>query len=439
MSESSTGGHARTPGRADRILNGWQRMERLLSRWFRRNTTALLIAAFFLVASIIMLAPNIFINVPAGHVGVMWYRFFGGTVTERTYGEGMRMIFPWDEMYIYDARLQNTARVFDTISSNGLAMQVEIAVRYRINRDTGGLLHKLVGPNYPDILVYPEIGSHARELISRYTPEQLYTETRGFIQAEILERMINQLGSSLANQSFGGRLVTVEDVLLRSVILPAPVAQAIERKAAQFQLMLEYDFRLAREEKERQRKRIEAEGVRDFQDIVAQTITEEYLRLRGIEATLALSTSPNSKTVIIGGRDGLPIILNAEGGGAPRTSPGGSAVDTDVNPPNARREDPLPPVGSAVAPSHTIGDSSTPPPPVSTTPPSPGTAVAPPQGQASTRAPDARTLPLPSPRDSGLARQDGGAAPPDSGHAPRDTGQTPSATLPSGAIPGPTR
>lgn len=297
----------------DRALGALGRLERRIGRMLKRNAVWIYTALFFLVLGMIMLAPNIFINVPAGHVGVLWYRFFGGTVTDEVYGEGVHMIFPWDEMYIYDARLQNTARVYDTISSNGLSMQVEIAVRYRINPRTVGLLHKLVGPNYPEILVYPEIGSHARELISRYTPEQLYTETRAFIQAEILQRMITQLGSSLANQSFGGRLVTVEDVLLRSVRLPPKVAAAIERKAEQYQMMLEYDFRIAREKKERERKRIEAEGVRDFQDIVARTITQEYLRLRGIEATLALSTSPNSKTVIVGGKDGLPLILNADG------------------------------------------------------------------------------------------------------------------------------
>ena len=233
------------------------------------------------------------------------------------------MIFPWDEMYIYDARLQNQARVYDTISSNGLSMEVDIAVRYRINREAVGMLHKLVGPNYAEILVYPEIGSHARELISRYTPEQLYTETRAFIQAEILERMVNELGSSLVNQSFQGRLVTVEDVLIRSVILPERVADAIERKAEQYQAMLEYDFRLAREEKEKERKKIEAEGIREFQDIVAKTITEEYLRLRGIEATMTLATSKNSKTIIIGGKDGLPVILNTA------DSPSASTPDSD--------------------------------------------------------------------------------------------------------------
>lgn len=297
------------------------------ARVFKRFQTGLLITILFLLIAMIVLAPQIFITIPAGHVGVMWYRFFGGTVVDRVYGEGIHMIFPWDKLFVYDARLQNQARIYDTISSNGLSMEVDIAVRYRINREAAGMLHKLVGPNYPEILVYPEIGSHARELISRYTPEQLYTETRAFIQAEILERMVNELGSSLLNQSFQGRLVTVEDVLIRSVKLPERVATAIERKAEQYQIMQEYDFRLAREVKEKQRKKIEAEGIREFQDIVAKTITEEYLRLRGIEATMSLATSKNSKTIIIGGKDGLPVILNTGETGAPSASDEGSVPE----------------------------------------------------------------------------------------------------------------
>ncbi|SEH37964.1 prohibitin family protein [Magnetospirillum fulvum] len=282
-----------------------------LKRQLRHNASSIYIFSLLLVLGMILLAPSIFINVPAGHSGVLWLRFFGGTVTDRTFGEGVHAIFPWDEMYIYDARLQNNVRTYDTISSNGLTMQVEVAVRYRVNKDSLGLLHALVGPDYPEILVYPEIGSHVRELISRYTPEQLYSDARGFIQAELLERMVRQLGSSLVNQSFRGKLVTVEDVLIRSVKLPEKVSEAIERKAEQYQAMLEYDFRIAREEKERERKKIEAEGIRTFQDIVARTITPEYLRLRGIEATIALSTSPNGKIIIIGGgKDGLPVILN---------------------------------------------------------------------------------------------------------------------------------
>lgn len=332
-------------GKAGRVRRFWNRLYDRL----RRHSISVYALALSFILFLLVLAPQIFVNVPAGYVGVLWLRFFGGTVTTSHLDEGLHVIFPWDEVYLYDARLQNRARVYDTISSNGLSMQVEIAIRYRINRDTVGLLHQQIGPNYDEVLVYPEIGSHARELISRYTPEQLYSETRAFIQAQLLERMVTQLGASLGNQSLRGRLVDVEDVLIRSVNLPTRVQDAIERKAEQYQAMLEYDFRLAREKKEAERKKIEADGIREFQDTVARTITPEYLRLRGIEATMTLAASPNSKIIVVGGKDGLPLILNTADDPTSRPAlPSGSGEapsGTDAlrpSPPNAKLDDVAP-------------------------------------------------------------------------------------------------
>lgn len=306
---------------------------RTFQLWLERNSVSIYALILVVLLGCVAVAPRLLVTVPAGHVGVIWMRFGGGTVTDYHYEEGIHFVMPWDEIISYDARLHNNARVYDTISSDGLRMKVEIAVRYRINRDSVGFLHKLVGPDYAQVLVYPEIGSHARELIATYTPEQLYTDARSFIQAQILERMVRDLGSSLANQSFGGKLVTVEDVLIRSVTLPDSVAEAIERKSEQYHAMLEYDYRIESEKKERERKRIEAEGVREFQDIVSHTITNEYLRLKGIEATMSLATSQNSKTIIIGGKDGLPVILNTEDPGS--RMPQEPNMSRDMQAPNA--------------------------------------------------------------------------------------------------------
>ncbi|WP_299818465.1 SPFH domain-containing protein [uncultured Roseibium sp.] len=278
--------------------------------WRRRHTFSLGLTILTLLFIIAVTVPLTVVNVPAGHVGVLWKRFMGGTVTDFHFGEGIHLIFPWNRAFIYDARLRTIVRNYDTISSNGLTMKVEIATRYRINRESVGALHKQIGPNYPEVLLIPEIGSNAREVISRYTPEQLYSDARSFIQAQILERMVTQLGSSLISQSPSGQLVYIEDALIRSVTLPASVVEAIERKAQQYHVMLEYDFRIEREELERQRKNIEARGIREFQEIVSGTITDEYLRLRGIDATLAIASSNNSKIIVMGGSDGLPVILN---------------------------------------------------------------------------------------------------------------------------------
>lgn len=283
--------------------------------WLERHSLGMYAGLLMVILLTAILAPRVFVIVPAGHAGVLWRPLSSGTAILERYGEGMHVILPWNRMVLYDVRLIHGERAYDTISSTGLAMKVEIAVRYRLDREFAGLVHSRVGPNYPEVLIYPEIGAHVRELIGLYTPEELYTEKRAAIQEEIKRRLVGEIADALGErlQSHAGGVV-VDDVLIRSIELPELVAKAIERKTEQQQVMMEYDFRIAREAKEAQRKRIEAEGVRDFQSTVAGTITPEYLRLRGIEATSLLANSPNSKTVIIGGRDGLPVILNTADG-----------------------------------------------------------------------------------------------------------------------------
>ena len=108
-------------------------------------------------------------------------------------------------------------------------------------------------------------------------------------------------------------MVQVRGVLLREVSLPPAVVAAINEKMVQYEVSLEYQFRVDREKLEAERKRIEAAGIRDFQLIVGNGLTEPYLRWKGIDATLRLAESPGSRTVIIGGKDGLPLILNQSG------------------------------------------------------------------------------------------------------------------------------
>jgi hypothetical protein len=121
------------------------------------------------------------------------------------------------------------------------------------------------------------------------------------------------------------------DVLVTGIELPAAIVAAINRKTEQYYIAEEYKFRVEREKRESERKKIEAEGIRDFQQIVSQGISESYLRWRGIEATLQLSQSTNSKVVLIGsGKDGLPIILGNVDTPAPAgtTPPSGNDKST---------------------------------------------------------------------------------------------------------------
>lgn len=292
--------------------------------WIQRHAISLYAAVLTLLLALGAMAPELFIVVPSGSVGVLWMRFLGGTVTDRVYGEGFHMICPWDKMFIYDTRMQNDTKTYQAIAANGMMLSVEVAVRFRVNPPGAGLLHKLAGPGYLDTLVHPKMASLVLEFVSQRNPEEFYSFQRLEVQNILNKRARNAFESPQQNffgeadgdgiqgdlDGVGVPLVRVEEVMISRVVLPPLVQAAIDRKIEQQQIMQEYDYRLEREAKERDRKRIEAEGIRDFQATVSGNITPGYLRLRGIETTRAFAESANAKTIIIGGKDGLPVILN---------------------------------------------------------------------------------------------------------------------------------
>jgi hypothetical protein len=137
-------------------------------------------------------------------------------------------------------------------------------------------------------------------------------------------------------------MLIIYDTLVLGLVLPPAVNAAINRKVEQYYLVQEYGFRVEREKKESERKQIEANGIRDFQQTVTQGISDSYVRWRGIEATLQLAQSPNTKIVIIGsGKDGLPVILGnvdtpvAPAAATPAASPSSEAAPTTAVPDNS--------------------------------------------------------------------------------------------------------
>jgi len=109
------------------------------------------------------------------------------------------------------------------------------------------------------------------------------------------------------------RYVIIDDVLVRAVELPATVRQSIENKVTLSENEKAYEFRLGLEKKEAERKAIEAQGIKQYQDIIKQSLTPDLLRWQGIQATRDLAASPNAKTVVIGaGKDGMPLILGGD-------------------------------------------------------------------------------------------------------------------------------
>ena len=295
------------------------------SRWrrFVENVLPSLVI-YLMVATLvaIVLYPHMVVTVPCGQIGVLWKRFGGGTVLDprKLKNEGFNLILPWNRVFLYDLRLQSFTEPYNAISSDGVSLTATVIVRFRLQRDSVPVLHQAIGPNYEQVLVQPGIGSLTRQVIAEYTAEQAYSTARQEIQDKIRNLVEERLSQKMmehageeGEESYRVSMSTIfilYDVLVTGIELPAAIVTAINRKTEQYYIAEEYKFRVEREKRESERKKIEAEGIRDFQQTVSQGISESYLRWRGIEATLQLSQSTNSKVVLIGsGKDGLPVIL----------------------------------------------------------------------------------------------------------------------------------
>ena len=319
----------------------------------------------------IVLWPYVVITVPSGRVGVLWKRFNGfdlycwcfvgrGTILDprELREEGLHIIWPWDKLFLYDLRLQSTSQTYNAISKDGVNVVAQINIRFQLLHNSVGVLHKFIGPGYLESVVGPEIGSQAREVISQYTAQEVYT-SRDAIQQKIRESSQKSLGTNLNKlvqpeameqpdpkhyNDFLQDSIQLLDTLVLSIELPPEIVAAINRQTQEFYAIQEFKFRVEREAEESKRKQIEADGIAAFQRTVSQGISDSYLRWRGIEATLELAQSPNTKIVIFGNnKDGLPIILGTDtpAVSVPKTKPGPStaappagtsAVPTDKTP-----------------------------------------------------------------------------------------------------------
>lgn len=297
---------------------------------FRRMSAGAIFALFIALFVLVVFWNRMVLTVPPGSVGVMWYLFFGGTrLTAAVDEEGLHLIFPWDRLYIYDARLQSRDEDYDVVSQDGLQFRMTLTFRWRVDAQHAPLLHKLYGPDYLETLLVPEIGSITREIVSKYNVGVLVSDRRAIVAKEIYEQIVSAKilnGIGPETVSLGVKapkdVIMLRDVLIREVDLPEQVQKAIRNKLEQAQIVEEYKLRVQREKLESERKIVEAEGVRRFQEIVTPAISESYLKWRGIEATMELSKSPNSKIVIMGnGEGGLPVILDGFGREVPEAAP----------------------------------------------------------------------------------------------------------------------
>ncbi|GLB49553.1 prohibitin family protein [Neptunitalea lumnitzerae] len=242
------------------------------------------------------------VTIGSGERGVLYKTFGGGVVTDQpALGEGFHLVAPWNKVYIYEIRQQELSEEMNVLSSNGLEIDLDATIWFTPEIAKLGLLHQQKGENYIDRIIKPALRSATRSVIGRYTPEQLYSSKRDIIQQEIFEA---------TKEILDNQYVVLKNALVRDITLPPTIKDAIERKLRQEQEALEYEFRLSKAQKEAERQKIEAEGKARANDILNASLTDKILKEKGIQATIELSKSSNSKVIVIGsGKDGLPIIL----------------------------------------------------------------------------------------------------------------------------------
>jgi len=265
-----------------------------------RKVVTIGVAAFLLLLLLIF-GNRMIVTIDAGHAGVLFKTFQGGVDVETTYNEGFHFIAPWNRMIVYEVRQQEIAEEMNVLSSNGLEISADVSAWYRPKIDELGYLHSTIGANYLRRVLIPSLRSSARLVIGRYTPEQIYSTKRDVIEEEIFEQTISLLED---------KHIHVEQILIRSIILPPTIRSAIESKLKQEQESLEYEFKLTKAQQEAERQRIEAEGKATANRIISASLTDKILQEKGIDATIRLSESQNAKVVIVGNsEDGLPLIL----------------------------------------------------------------------------------------------------------------------------------
>jgi regulator of protease activity HflC (stomatin/prohibitin superfamily) len=238
-------------------------------------------------------------KVPTGHVGVL--TLFGKVDTNGYLGEGIHLINPLKSNNVMSVQTQTIKETATVPSNEGLIITMDTSLLFRVDPSRAAELFQKVGPKYADRVIEPNLRSVIRTVTASHTANTLYSGEREKAAQEMYAELSRELSK---------RGIIVESVLLRDITLPPALKQSIEAKQQAEQESLAMAFRLQKETQEAQRKRIEAQGIRDFQQIVAQGISPQLLEWKGIEATENLAKSPNSKIVVIGsGKNGLPLIL----------------------------------------------------------------------------------------------------------------------------------
>lgn len=258
-----------------------------------------------IVLGVLVFITRTFKNIQPGYAGLVYETLSDGINVEKPpLTQGLNFVAPWNKVIEYEIRQRENTKSLVVLSSNLLDIKMDMTIFYQPILSELAELETTRGASYEKRVIEPAMYAVTREVISKYLPEEINTTKRDLIQEEVKEQMTIKLA---ANH------LQLNDILIQNIELPVNLRNSIEKKLQMEQESLEYEFRIAKAEKEAQRKKIEAQGIQEFQNIVNKSITPQLLKWKGVEATEVLAKSSNSKVVIIGGGDGgLPVILNAE-------------------------------------------------------------------------------------------------------------------------------
>ena len=230
-------------------------------------------------------------TISTGHVGVT--TLFGRVTGERL-DEGIHLVNPLKRVAELSVRTQEVKEQAAVPSSEGLIMRLEASLLYRLDPARAPDVFQRLGDGYSQVVISPNFRSVMRAVTTAHTASTLYSEGRETVARQMLEQM---------QKALGDRGIIVENVLLRDIVLPETLRNAIEAKQQADQEAQRMNFVLQRERQEAERKRIEAQGVADYQRIVAQGLNQQLLEWKGIEATMEIAKSQNSKVIVIGAPD----------------------------------------------------------------------------------------------------------------------------------------
>jgi prohibitin 1 len=261
------------------------------------NPLIKLIGAGLVVLIAIIFLFNSVIKVPTGSVTVLT---LFGRVTGEVLPEGIHVINPLKSTNDLSIQTQELKESASVPSAEGLVLSLDTSLIYHLNPEKAADVYQKVGLRYMDVLIEPNLRAAIREATASHTANALYSGERELVAKQIRDQLTTLLGQ---------RGILVESILLRDIQLPQTLKTSIETKQQAEQEALAMNFRLQKEKQEAERKRIEAGGIRDFQQIVAQGISTQLLEWKGIEATENLAKSANAKVVVIGNSKGLPLIL----------------------------------------------------------------------------------------------------------------------------------